>query len=167
MSVQAPGIDLGTSLAAQLHWNILAETDHEQVEIKIGESVVSVDREMATLVKLLNEAGIATGTSCVGKGRSSAYVMYLGTDSAELFSGVWQRYLVPLGYPMPELEFTARDEGWRLEIGSEYPFPQPVPVDSLGLTFTSVWRCYPEDMIEILPKLGWALRCQLRESAEQ
>ena len=62
MTIHAPRIGTGASLAAQLNWRVLAETDHQQVEIKIGESVISVDREMAALVQLLNEAGIVTGS---------------------------------------------------------------------------------------------------------
>jgi hypothetical protein len=167
MTVQAPGIDTGTSLAAQLNWRVLGKADHQQVEIKVGESVISVDPEMAALVQLLNKAGIATATSCVGSIRTSAYIMLLGTNSAERFLQIWHRYLVPLGHPMPELEFTARDEEWRVEIGSEFPFPQAVPVDSAGLTSTCVWREHREDMIEILPKLLWALRRHLGEFAER
>ena len=169
MTVHAPGIGLGTSLAAKLNWTVRGETDHQQVEINVGESVISVDREMAALVQLLNSAGIATATSCIGTAETWGYVMFIGADSAQRFAQIWHRYLVPLGYPIPELDFTARDRAWRSEIGSAsaYPFAQAVPVDEEGLTFTARWREHREDMIEILPKLAWALRCHLRESAEK
>jgi hypothetical protein len=167
MDITNPAIGTGVSLAARLHWTVFGETDHKQVEIKIGESEIRVDREMAVLVKLLNEtAKIATATSCSGSITTSAYIMFVGVGSALRFLRIWQRYLVPLGHPVPELEFTARDEEWRVEIGSEFPFPQAVPVDDAGLTYSAVWREHREDMIEIMPKLAWALRCHLGESAE-
>jgi hypothetical protein len=67
---------------------------------------------------------------------------------------------------MPELEFTARDEEWWADIAA-YPLPRAAPVDEEGLTFTARWREHRDDMIEILPKLEWALRRHLRESAEE
>jgi hypothetical protein len=168
MSVQAPGIDTGTSLASRLNWTVLAETDHQQVEIKVGESVISVDREIAelSLIELLSMARVECATSCVGTENTWGYIMFIGADSAERFLQIWQRYLVPLGYPMPELEFTARDADWREDIGAEYPFPLAVGVDEEGLTFTAVWRDHRENVIAILPNLAWALRRHLRGSSE-
>ena len=168
MDITNPGLAIGTSLAAQLHWRVRGETDHQQVEIKVGESRISVDRLWADseVLQLLDKSQIYTATSCIGTDETWAYAMLIGVDSAQRFLQIWQRYLMPLGYPMPELGFTARDEGWRVEIGSEFPFTQTVPVDEEGLTFTALWREHRENMIEILPKLAGALRWHLRGSAE-
>jgi hypothetical protein len=54
--------------------------------------------------------------------------------------------LVPLGHAIPTLDFDARDSEWRDEIGVDYPFPQPVPVDACGLTYTALWKEYNYDM---------------------
>jgi hypothetical protein len=169
MDITNPGLATGISLAARLHWTVFGETDHQQVEIKIGESLTSGDLKWADseVLQLLDKSQIYSATSCIGTDETWGYLMLVGANSAVRFMRIWQRYLVPLGYPMPELDFTARDEEWRVEIGSEYPFPQAVPVDEEGLTFTARWREHREDMIEILPKLAWALRCHLRRSAEQ
>jgi hypothetical protein len=167
MSVVGPGVGAGTSLASKLHWRARGETDHQQVEIKVGESVVSVDREMAPLIQLLNSAGIPTATSCIGTAETWGYIMLIGVDSMQRFLRVWQRYLVPLGHPMPVLEFTARDECWRADIHADYPFPRPVPADEEDLTYTAQWMDHAENVRELVPHLAWALRRHLRESAEK
>ena len=60
------GIDLNSgammasrtgSLAASLNWDVAGQTDHPQVQIKLGDAVISVDREMAELILLLDRAG--------------------------------------------------------------------------------------------------------------
>jgi hypothetical protein len=165
MSIIGPGTAM-SSLASLLHWRVRGETNHQQVEVRIGESVISVDRGMAEVVLLLDKAEIVTATSCIGTAETWGYVMFIGADSAERFLRIWQRYLVPLRHPMPELDFTARDEEWWADIAA-YPLPRAAPVDEEGLTFTARWREHRDDMIEILPKLEWALRRHLRESAEE
>lgn len=41
-------------------------TDHEAVQIRVGDEYVLIDKELATLVKALNEAGLKTTASCQG-----------------------------------------------------------------------------------------------------
>jgi hypothetical protein len=119
------------------------------------------------IFELFDAALIACATSCIGTAETWGYVMFIGADSAERFLQIWQRCLVPLGYSLRELDFTARDAEWRAEIGAGFPFLHALPVNEEDLTFTARWRKHRENMIEILPKLAWALRRHLRRSAEQ
>jgi len=157
------GRSLMSSLAASLNWS-LGETEHPQIPLRIGDSAILVDRHMAELVSLLNLAHIATVTSCAGSEREWGYIMIVGLDSILRFMQIWKFRIFPLGHAIPTLDFDARDSEWRDEIGEEYPFPQPVPVDSCGLTYTALWREHDYDMARLAPVVASALRDHLSAS---
>jgi hypothetical protein len=133
------------------------KADHPQTKIRVGEALVSVDQGMAELIVLLNRAGVATVTSCIGSEKVYGFVMIVGFDSVQRFMQIWERYLVPLGHAMPTLDVDARDSEWRAEIGSDYPFAQQVPVDGVGLSYTTIWRNYTDDLALVMPALVWAI----------
>jgi hypothetical protein len=157
------GRSLMSSLVTSLNWAI-GQTDHPQIPLRIGDAAVLVDRDMAELIDLLNRAHVETVTSCAGSEREFGYVMIAGIASITRFTEFWQQRLVPLGHAIPTLDFDARDSEWRDEIGVDYPFPQPVPVDACGLTYTALWKEYNYDMARIAPAVVAALREHLSAS---
>ena len=169
------GIDLNSgammasragSLAASLSWRVAGATDHPQVQIKVGDAVVSLDREMADLIFLMDRAGIFCATSCTGSQEVWAYVMIVGLGSIVRFIQFWNTYLCPLGYAAPTLDFDGRDSDWRAEVGAEYPFPRSVAVDGAGLSYTGIWREHWDDMVQMRPVVIQALQLYLRASDE-
>ena len=132
--------------------------DHPQSRIPIGKEMVSVDAKIAPMIFLMNQAGINTATSCQGDDRQRAYVMIADLPSALRFLRFWYWHLVPRGYSLPALDLEIRGADWREEIGADFPFPTRVARDSLGFSYTSVWKLYHEDleglMSDFLDALG-------------
>lgn len=143
------------SMIHSFNWDL---PDHPQAWVLIGDELVSADAQMAPLIRLLNQAGITTVTSCQGNDCHWAYVMIADLVSALRFLRLWYRHLEPLDYPLPLLELELRDEEWRQDVGGRFPFPKSVPQDSLGFNFTAMWKLYHEDLEELMPNLLYALR---------
>jgi len=158
------GRSLMSSLVTSLNW-ATGQTEHPQIPLRIGDSAVLVDRDMAELIDLLNRARISTVTSCLGTEEAYGYVMIVGLSSILRFQQFWENHLVPLGHMQPTLDFDARDAHWRADIGRDYPFAQEIPILG-GLTHTAVWKEYSDDMPRMTPVICGALRRHLRAADE-
>lgn len=102
-------------------------------------TTISVDRFMAPLISMVNQAGIRTVTSCQGDDEQWAYVMFADVPSAQRFMRLWYRQLLPMGYPVPTLNLDLRD-----------------------VSFTTIWKLFHDDLRALMPRLLKALGEEFR-----
>jgi hypothetical protein len=160
MSVQAPGIDLGTSLASKLRWRPVSANAHSQTWLYYQGREVPIDTRIAPLVKELWAVGFVSLACCEGhqSDAQSGYLMFSEPIGKEFM--VWaERHKKHLSQALrARFEILLQDGAWHRFMAQNHPLLEPVGFDGEGRLFTVVWRFDREELLDHLPTLIELLR---------
>jgi len=159
MTVQAPGIDTGTSLASRLHWRSVSANSHAQTWLFYRGRPVPIDTNIAPVIEALWGAGYPTLSSCQGDDTDdeSAFVMFSEPIAKRFMGWVQAReQWLPEGLTRRFEILRQQPDEWFPYMQERYPLLEPV--DSRDGLYTIAWRFHRQELLDHRDQLVKLLR---------